>query len=165
MTSNYNKQPFNRILQKNPNRYTYQVLIWGVKDQKTLSALEIQNIRQLKPKFNYTVGGDGVTGYKHSADSRKRMSDSTKGENHPNYGKNLSADTCAKISESLRKYSLWDGKTVHYDKSMMFQRDRTPNPCKCFRLKYKGYDVPCGGFADFTSVEIINDLFNRGDVI
>ena len=164
MPSNYDKQPFNRILQSNPNRYSYQVLVWNVKDQETLTALEVQNIRQLKPKFNYTIGGDGTTGYKHNTDSRKKMSESTKGKNHPNYGKNLSDETCAKISESLRKYSLWDGKTVHYDKSMMFQRNREPNPCKYFRLKYDGYDVPCGTFMDFTSVEIINDIFNGRDL-
>ena len=158
MLSNYNKQPFNRILQNNPNRYTYQTLVWNVKDQETLNALEIQYIRQLKPKFNFTDGGDGATGYKHNFESRQKMSESTKGKKHPNYGKNLSKTTCLKISESLRKYSLWDGKTVHYDKNMMFQRGRNPNPCKCFRLKYKGYDVPCGTFMDFTSVELINNL-------
>lgn len=54
--SNYNKQAINCILQNNPNRYVYQVLIWNVKDQETLTALEIQNIRQLKPKFNFTDG-------------------------------------------------------------------------------------------------------------
>ena len=165
MPSNYMSQPFNRVLQNNPNRYIYQVLVWNVKDQYTLNALEIQYIRQLKPKFNFTNGGDGATGYKHSDEARKKMSESTKGENHPNYGKNLSNSTCAKISESLKKYSLWDGKTIHYDKSMMFQRNREPNPCKCFRLKYHRYDVPCGGFIDFTSVEIINDLLIRRDCL
>lgn len=214
--SQYYKQPFNRILQKNPNRYTYQVLVWNVKDQETLNALEIQNIRQLKPKFNYTDGGDGMYGYKASNETKKKMSqshkgktfsdeskkimsDSKKGEKNPMFGKRgeksprfgrthsehtkqkirefrkgsmLSKETKNKISEATKgkrnpnsKYSLWDINSVYYNKRHMIRDNREPNPCKCFYLKYNGYDVPCGGFVDFTSVEIINDLFNRGDVI
>lgn len=80
--SNYNKQAINRILQNNPNRYTYQVLVWDVKDQETLTSLEIQNIRQLKPKFNFTDGGDGKTGYITSDETKKKISKSLTGLKH-----------------------------------------------------------------------------------
>ena len=89
----YDKQPINRILQNNPNRYTYQVLVWNVKDQETLNALEIQYIRQLKPKFNFTNGGDGIVGYKHSAETKKKISESLKGKKH-------SEETKRKMSEA-----------------------------------------------------------------
>ena len=80
--SNYNKQVINRILQNNPNRYTYQVLVWDVKDYDTLTALEIQNIRQLKPKFNFTDGGDGKTGYVTSDETKRKISKSLTGLKH-----------------------------------------------------------------------------------
>jgi len=38
-----------------------------------------------------------------------------------------------------------------------------PNPIKCFKLRHNGYEVPIGGFIDFTSVEIISDL-NKEEV-
>lgn len=100
--SQYNTQPFNRILQNNLSRYIYQVLVWDVKDQDTLNALEIQYIRQLKPKFNYTDGGDGNGGYKHSEEYKKKMSESRKGEDNPFYGKKHSEKT----KEHLRRLNL-----------------------------------------------------------
>ena len=72
--SRYNAQPFNRVLQNNPNRYVYQVLVWDVATQDRLNALEIQYIRQLQPKFNFTNGGDGVSGLRHSEEAKRRIS-------------------------------------------------------------------------------------------
>ena len=96
-------QTINKVLQSNPNRYTYQVLNWNVTDQDTLNALEVQHIRQLNPKFNFTDGGDGSLGYKHtkeakeklrelhtglkaSPETRKKLSEIHSGENHHYYG-------------------------------------------------------------------------------
>lgn len=62
--------------------------------------MEIQYIRQLKPKFNFTDGGDGTSGFKHSEETRKKMSESQKGENNPMYGKTLSEEARKKISEA-----------------------------------------------------------------
>lgn len=148
--SHYDKQPFNRILQNNPNRYIYQVLVWNVKDQETLNALEIQNIRQLKPKFNFTEGGDGMTGFKHSEESKKKISEALKGkkfseehkrklsESHTGlcgeknhmYNKKHSEETKRKMSENhvdfsgknhpQAKYTLWNNGFIHFGKGNMF---------------------------------------------
>lgn len=101
-SSKHDAQPINRILQQNPNRYTYQVLVWNVDSQERLNALEIQYIRQLKPKFNFTDGGDGSSGFKHSEESRKKMSENNKGENNPMYEKKHSEETRKKMSESKK---------------------------------------------------------------
>lgn len=61
--SKYDAQPINRIVQNNPNRYQYEVLKKLEKNDEyppnLLSVLEIIYIRRYKPKFNYTIGGDG----------------------------------------------------------------------------------------------------------
>ena len=97
--SKYDAQPFNRIVQNNPNRYTYQVLVWNAKDQETLTSLEIQYIRQLKPKFNFTDGGDGSCGFKHSEESKRKIGKANK-------GKKRSEETRKKISETLKGRNL-----------------------------------------------------------
>lgn len=96
----YNEQHINRVLQNNPNRYTYQVLAWNVTDNDTLSALETSYITHLKPMFNFTDGGDGLSGYNHTNESKEKISLATKGENNPFYGKNHSDKIKKQISKS-----------------------------------------------------------------
>lgn len=76
--STYNAQQINRIIQNNPKRYLYQELVRNVETEEQLNALEIQYIRQLKPRFNFTDGGEGSTGFKHSINSKKKMSKAKK---------------------------------------------------------------------------------------
>ena len=101
--SAYNAQPINRILQNNPDRYKYQVL-WEIDDctDNHLNQMEIFYIKKHDPKFNFTDGGDGISGYKHTEESKRKISEALKGENNPNYGKTLSKETRKKISETLK---------------------------------------------------------------
>ena len=71
--SRYNQQVINRVLQNNPDRYTYHVLKEGDFDEKLLSALEILYVHRYSPKFNFTIGGDGMRGYKHSEESKRKI--------------------------------------------------------------------------------------------
>lgn len=101
--SMYDNQPFNRILQNNPDRYEYSVVYAGDFDDDLLNVLEINTIAEENPKFNFTIGGDGISGYKHSKESKQKMSENHadfSGENHPNYGKTLSDETRKKLSEA-----------------------------------------------------------------
>ena len=74
--SSYNAQPINRILQNNPNRYKYCVL-WEIDDctDNHLTQMEIFYIKKYSPKFNFTEGGDGISGFKHSEETRKKISE------------------------------------------------------------------------------------------
>ena len=100
------------------------------------------------------------------------------GENHPMYGKHHTDETKKKISETKKgqtlsdetkdllselhsKYTLWDWKKVKYDKSIMFQRNREPNPCKCFKLIYNKKRIEIGRFEEFLSPMIINDFIEN----
>lgn len=85
--SNYKKQVINRVLQNNPNRYTYHILKQGEFNDNLLNALEIIYTHRYNPKFSFTIGGDGSRGYKHSEESKQRMSEARKGKNHPMYNK------------------------------------------------------------------------------
>ncbi len=49
---------------------------------------------------NRTGGGDGSSGAIRSDETRRKMSEAHKGENHPMYGKTLSEETRKKLSES-----------------------------------------------------------------
>lgn len=51
--------------------------------------------------YNITSGGDGVRGFHHTDEPKRKMSSAKTGCNHPNYGKHLSEMTRAKISEKL----------------------------------------------------------------
>lgn len=52
--------------------------------------------------YNITLGGSGSRGYVASEETKIKISNSTKGENHYNYGKHLSEEHKKKLSE-LRK--------------------------------------------------------------
>lgn len=100
------------------------------------------------------------------------------GENHHMYGKSHTEETKRKISETKKgtklseetielqrelrsKYTLWDWKKVKYDKSIMFQRNRDPNPCKCFKLMYDKKKIGIGGFEDFITPTIIHSIVKK----
>ena len=99
--SRYDKQVINRVLQNNPNRYKYSVLKKGEFDESLLSALEVIYVQRYSPKFNFTKGGDGCLGYKHTPETREKIRKSKLGENNPLYGKSPSKETRKKSSLSI----------------------------------------------------------------
>lgn len=52
--------------------------------------------------YNITSGGDGFRGVKHSDETKKKISDKTRGKNNPRYGIPLSDEIKRKISESQK---------------------------------------------------------------
>ena len=65
--------------------------------------LEIELIREhdtTNPKYGYNITKGGDSNPMDNEESRKKMSESLKGENNPNYGKTLSEDTRKKLSEA-----------------------------------------------------------------
>lgn len=70
------------------------------KEIEIIYKLGIKNEKR-GPLVNVTYGGQGVSGLKHTEESRKKMS--LKGEDHPNWGKHLKESTRKKISEKLKE--------------------------------------------------------------
>lgn len=72
-SSRYNAQPFNRILQNNPQRYEYHKLIESNNfTNNDLNDLETHYITEINPRFNYTTGGND--GFTFSEETRRKMS-------------------------------------------------------------------------------------------
>ena len=114
-----NRQKINGILQLNPGRYEYVEIIRLPYDtsRQELDGFEIRYIKLYKPKFNFTVGGDGGptnkgrkftkehrikiakvnTGKKHSKETREKIS---RNNARHTLGKHLSDETKQKISKS-----------------------------------------------------------------
>ena len=91
---NYDEQQINRVLQNNPNRYEYkEIFVFDEINPTELNHLEMQQIALFNPKFNFTIGGEGCTGYKHSLEARKKISETHKGTTH-------SDETLKKINEA-----------------------------------------------------------------
>ena len=66
--------------------------------------------------YNQTKGGGGIRGFKHSEETRQKISEITKGENAPWYGKKRSNETKAKIGQSSKK--MWTDEFRRYMSSV-----------------------------------------------
>lgn len=103
--SKYDEQVINRILQNNPNRYSYHVLKQGDFNENLLNALEIIYTHRYKPKFSFTIGGDGVRGHKLSDAHKKKLSENHadfSGENNPFYGRTHTKESKLKMSSAKK---------------------------------------------------------------
>jgi len=84
------------------DNFNWAVIVEGVENIDSLNSLEQYWIKELdtfKNGYNSTTGGEG---YIVSDETRKKLSESLKGEKSPNYGKHLSEETRRKLSESLK---------------------------------------------------------------
>ena len=59
----------------------------------------IQLYNSLKNGYNETLGGDGTEGRPHSEETRQKISEANKGDNHPMYGKYHTEETKQKMSK------------------------------------------------------------------
>lgn len=72
--NNYNKQHINKVIQNNVERYSYMDIANNIKSEKELNFLERYFIQLCSPIFNFTKGGDGLSGFKMSEEAKKKMS-------------------------------------------------------------------------------------------
>lgn len=78
----YHRQHINKVLQNNPDRYFYKILSVfnpANKPKGLLNALEMSFINHFKPLFNFTEGGEGSVGLKHSEEAKMKISKANKG--------------------------------------------------------------------------------------
>lgn len=92
---NYSEQHINKILQKNLNRYSYEVLKYNLSSEEEMNNEEIKLIKTYNPFFNFTKGGDGEIP---DIRARKKMS-----KNHANVSKEKNPFFGKKHSEKSKK--------------------------------------------------------------
>lgn len=113
--SNINDQPFNKILQNNPDRYEYFEIIHlpnNTPDEvlNDLESIIISRYATYENRrghgkdygYNFTRCGEGASGREVSEATRNKISESLKGENHPMYGKSIPEEVKKNLSETRR---------------------------------------------------------------
>ena len=143
----YDAQIINRVLQNNPNRYQYkEIFVFDEISQDELNHLEMQQIALFNPKFNYTKGGEGMLGYKHSIESKNKISEAKKGKNNFFYGKHLSDEHRRKLSEAHKgkTFSLKSRRKMSEAKNTVgyfrVSKDKNKDLRQGFRWKYQYYE-------------------------
>ena len=126
----YNKQQINRVIQNTPERYQYKVLEEGNISGKILNALERSFIQKYNPKFNYTEGGEGILGFKHSNKTKKKISESLN-------GKYFSEEHKEKISKATSKSLSIKRNTTGYYRVI---KRKSKNTKQGFSWYYRWYD-------------------------
>lgn len=102
------------------NKYDKKDWEWSILAEmphKYLSEIEqlwIAGLNTYHNGYNSTLGGEGQVGFKHTEESKAKMSKAISGKNHPNYGKKLSEETCKKmsISSAGKKLSIKTRKKI-----------------------------------------------------
>ena len=97
------------IVSKNNGEYKVEI-IFECETELEVNTKEIEFIELYGRKdlgkgtlVNLTNGADGSIGVIVSKETRMKLSEKFIGENHPNFGKKLSEETCNKKSESMKK--------------------------------------------------------------
>ena len=97
--SKYDDQQINKVLQNNLNRYEYSILYCSDDvSEDDLNMLEMSFIERYNPRFNFTKGGEGISGYKHSEETKRKICEGNK-------GKIISEETKRKMSENHADFS------------------------------------------------------------
>ena len=148
--SRYDRQAINRILQNNPDKYIYKVLYECPPhlDEIDLNGLEMQYIEALNPKFNFTIGGEGTSGFKQCDETKRKRSQALKGRVPWNKDKKCSEETKRKISESLTK-----------PYARVVKKGFLRNGKQSYALKYKDQLIKCS--IDKEKLEKMADEINQ----
>ena len=99
---------WNNVVNKNNGVFKSEIMFFSeTEDEINKKEIEFISIYGRKDMGNGTLvnltnGGDGSVGVFVTNETRLKLSLMFKGENHPNFGKKLSKETCIKKSESMK---------------------------------------------------------------
>ncbi len=110
-------------------------------EQKEIELIELHKSNQRKYGYNIRRGGEMVSGYKLSEETRKKMSEARKGEKNHLYGKHLTDETRKKLSiahkgkcdiEAVRKGAKKRMGANAYNSRKVIQCDKLGNQIKIY---------------------------------
>lgn len=138
----------NQLLKKSVNKYGVDAFIIEILHDgiipELLDSYEIEAIAKHKTVvpcgYNLTYGGDGMV--KPSDETRRKMSESKKGEKHHNYGKKRSPETCRRMSEARKgeKHHFYGRKLSDEHRKKISESNKgenNPNYGKEFSVEYR----------------------------
>jgi group I intron endonuclease len=76
--------------------FTVSELESGFDSEDALNEAEIRYISELNPQYNMTAGGEGISGYEHSEETKKKIGESNKGRHRAP----MSEESKKKLSEA-----------------------------------------------------------------
>lgn len=115
--SQYNTQPFNKILQNNIERYEYSIICeYDILTTDELNTLEINYIKKYNPRFNFTKGGDGGC-IERKAKTKRKISNTLAKEKTSTGIKNFSIKNPSKTHNYIRYgYNYYDENGIRKNK-------------------------------------------------
>ena len=131
---------FHRAIRKyGIENFTVEILEKDILDNYMLNEREVFWIQQLRPKYNMTIGGDGVVGYKPTDTHKKNISLSKSGiKNSKEHNQNISLAKKGKkqTNDHILKRSLQKIGTFHREETIQkmsiakLEKPKVKNVCR-----------------------------------
>jgi hypothetical protein len=101
-TNRYKVSKIKKVMAETGSYPKIQFVKIGLSENEAFS-LEIKTIKRIgrNKLTNYTDGGEGISGFKLSEETKRKIGKANSGKNSPNYGKPLAEEIKKKVSESL----------------------------------------------------------------
>lgn len=115
--------------------------------------------------YNMTDGGDGISGWHHSEESKRKMRESRKvlsGENHPMYGRKHTQETKNKIRISRQRISLSEECKIKMSKSKIGIKNNQAVCVYCIETNtIFGTIIDGANYAGVSRISLENNLNNK----
>lgn len=122
------------ILNYGKENFIYQIITelpadWEIIGEHEKYWIKFYNTFKDSNHYNLTEGGEGVSGFIHTEETKNKISESLKGSKNPNYKKTPSNETRKKISDSLKGHKVSDKTRVKLSKSLIGNKNAIKNYC------------------------------------
>jgi len=146
--------------------FLFEILFEGneqeAKDKEVEMIVELNTVAP--HGYNLTLGGEGLVGFKHSAETRKRMSESRTGEKNGMYGKKHGVETRKKLAKkaSQREITYERLETLRTMSKGAKNRHAQPLEINGIRYEYVGLAAEALGMNPWTLRAYVGQYKRKG---